>query len=79
MAENEYLVQVRQLKKHFPVTKGIFQTKAGAVKAVDGISFEISRGETLGWSVKADVEKLQPVGRFWVYINLPMVRYPLME
>ena len=48
MAENEYLVQVRQLKKHFPVTKGIFQTKAGAVKAVDGISFEISRGETLG-------------------------------
>jgi oligopeptide/dipeptide ABC transporter ATP-binding protein len=43
------LVQVRDLVKHFPLTRGIiFQRKVGAVKAVDGISFEIERGETLG-------------------------------
>ena len=34
---------------HFPVTKGvIFQSKVGEVKAVDGVSFQIMRGETLG-------------------------------
>jgi oligopeptide/dipeptide ABC transporter ATP-binding protein len=43
------LVQVRDLVKHFPITRGIvFQRKVGAVKAVDGVSFEIDRGETLG-------------------------------
>jgi oligopeptide transport system ATP-binding protein len=43
------LVQVRELKKYFPVTQGlIFEREVGSVKAVDGISFEIQRGETLG-------------------------------
>jgi oligopeptide transport system ATP-binding protein len=43
------LVQVRNLFKHFPVTQGlIFERQIGSVKAVDGISFEIQRGETLG-------------------------------
>jgi oligopeptide/dipeptide ABC transporter ATP-binding protein len=43
------LVQVRDLVKHFPITRGIvFRRKVGAVKAVDGVSFEIERGETLG-------------------------------
>ena len=42
------LVQVRGLKVHFPVRSGIFQTEIGTVKAVDGIDFEIRRGETLG-------------------------------
>jgi peptide/nickel transport system ATP-binding protein/oligopeptide transport system ATP-binding protein len=43
------LVKVRDLVKHFPITRGIiFQRKVGAVRAVDGVSFEIKRGETLG-------------------------------
>jgi oligopeptide/dipeptide ABC transporter ATP-binding protein len=45
----EPLVQVRDLIKHFPITRGIVvQRKIGAVKAVDGVSFDVQRGETLG-------------------------------
>jgi len=43
------LVQVRDLQKHFPITKGIIRrTSVGAVRAVDGVSFDVLRGETLG-------------------------------
>jgi oligopeptide transport system ATP-binding protein len=43
------LVQVNDLKKHFPVTRGLLiQRVTGLVRAVDGISFTIQRGETLG-------------------------------
>ncbi len=43
------LIQVRSLVKHFPITRGIiFQRKIGAVKAVDEITFDVRRGETLG-------------------------------
>jgi oligopeptide transport system ATP-binding protein len=43
------LVQVDQLKKHFPIRQGlIIDREIGSVKAVDGISFSIQRGETLG-------------------------------
>lgn len=42
------LVSVKNLKKHFPITKGLFSRVAGHVRAVDGVSFDIQRGETLG-------------------------------
>ena len=42
------LLEVRGLKKHFPITRGVFSRTAGSVKAVDGVSLDIERGETLG-------------------------------
>lgn len=41
------LLQVNDLKKHFPVNKGLFGRKSEWVYAVDGVSFEIAKGETL--------------------------------
>jgi len=42
------LLSVRELKKHFPIRRGILQTQTGAIRAVDGVSFDIRAGETLG-------------------------------
>lgn len=44
----EILVSVTDLKKHFPIMKGVFRRQVGAVRAVDGVTFDIHRGETLG-------------------------------
>ena len=41
-------LEVRELRKHFPARKGVFSRNAGVVRAVDGISFSVQRGETLG-------------------------------
>jgi len=48
MSENGALLRVVDLKKHFPITGGLLGRQVGLVKAVDGISFEIQQGETLG-------------------------------
>ena len=49
MAENEVLLSVRDLNKHFPIKSGIIFKKSSAyVHAVDGVSFDIYKGETLG-------------------------------
>jgi len=42
------LLQVDGLKKHYPITEGLLNTEIGRAKAVDGISFELKRGETFG-------------------------------
>jgi len=47
-AARDNLVVVRDLAKYFPIHAGIFSRHVGDVKAVDGIDFEIRRGETLG-------------------------------
>ncbi len=44
----EVLLSVENLSMHFPVYKGIIRRRVGVIKAVDGISFDIRRGETLG-------------------------------
>ncbi len=45
---NHVLIKVEDLKMHFPILRGVIQRQVGAVRAVDGVSFEIHRGETLG-------------------------------
>ena len=47
-ASPEVLLRVTGLKKHFPIRKGLLQRTTGAVRAVDGIDFEVHAGETLG-------------------------------
>ncbi|MFE0378033.1 ABC transporter ATP-binding protein [Streptomyces inhibens] len=45
----EPILEVRDLVKHFPLTQGVlFRKQVGAVKAVDGVSFDLRKGETLG-------------------------------
>ena len=48
MTENNVLLRVDNLVKHFPIMRGVFQKQVGAVRAVDGVSFDVKRGETLG-------------------------------
>ena len=50
MADNseEILLEVKGLKKYFPISKGFLKRTVGYVKAVDGIDFFIREGETLG-------------------------------
>ena len=44
---NETLLDIKQLKVHFPIKKGIFQRTVGQVKAVDGVDLKIFKGQTL--------------------------------
>jgi len=46
--DNQLLLDVKDLKMHFPIFRGIFQRKVGAVKAVDGVSFFLREREVLG-------------------------------
>jgi peptide/nickel transport system ATP-binding protein len=47
-AESNVLLEVKDLKKHFPIKRGFFKSVVGHVRAVDGVNFTIHRGETLG-------------------------------
>ena len=44
----ETLIRVEDLKVHFPIYRGVIRRQVGSVKAVDGVSFDIKKGETLG-------------------------------
>ena len=48
MTCDEILIEVKNLKKYFPITGGVFSRKTNWVKAVDGVDFSIRRGETMG-------------------------------
>src|SRR4030042_3041017 len=48
MADNEIMLDVRNLKKYYPVTSGFFSQHVGDVKGVGGVSFTVRTGEVLG-------------------------------
>ena len=48
MEQKDYLLEVDNLVKYFPIKTGFFKRTTGYVKAVDGISFKIERGKTMG-------------------------------
>ncbi|MFW5836348.1 MAG: ATP-binding cassette domain-containing protein, partial [bacterium] len=48
MTNREPLLVVENLVKHYPAGSGLLLNRGGAIKAVDGISFTLARGETLG-------------------------------
>ncbi|MCM2317613.1 MAG: dipeptide ABC transporter ATP-binding protein [Thermoanaerobaculia bacterium] len=45
---SETILEVRDLRKHFPIRRGLLARTVGSVRAVDGVSFSIAQGETLG-------------------------------
>ncbi|QIW83327.1 ABC transporter ATP-binding protein [Bacillus velezensis] len=47
-ADQETILELKDVKKYFPIRSGFFQRKVGDIKAVDGVSFSLKRGETLG-------------------------------
>ena len=58
----ESLLEVRDLKVHFPIREGLLSKTVGHVYAVDGVSFDVRRGETLGLLVKAAAGRQLPAG-----------------
>ena len=46
--ESKAILEVKDLEVYFPIKKGLLKKKVGEVKAVDGMSFTLKRGETLG-------------------------------
>jgi oligopeptide transport system ATP-binding protein len=48
VSTNNALLHVQDLVMHFPIYRGVIRRQVGAVRAVDGVSFDVKRGETLG-------------------------------
>jgi len=75
----EVLLKVDNLVKHFPIMKGaIFRKQVGAVRAVDGISFDIYRGETLGLVGESGCGK-STTGRAILQLHRPTAGHVFFE
>jgi len=70
MSEHDPLLKVINLRKYFPIIGGLLGRQAGAVKAVDGISFDIKRGETLGMVGESGCGK-STAGRAILHLHKP--------
>lgn len=64
------ILEVKNLKVHFPIKQGVLQRTVGHIKAVDGVSFSIKKGETLGLVGESGCGKTT-IGRAIVRLNQP--------
>ncbi len=48
MSKGDVIMRVENLVKHYPIRAGVLRREVAAVRAVDGVSFELHEGETLG-------------------------------
>ena len=79
--QKQPLLEVEDLRMYFPVTQGLLGKKAGEVKAVDGVSFQINRGETFGLVGESGCGKTT-TGKCILRINTPTggtIRYNGMD
>jgi oligopeptide transport system ATP-binding protein len=70
LEDGKRLVEVDHVKVHFPILGGIFKTKKGVVRAVDGVTFEVRKGETLGLVGESGCGK-STIGRAMIRLREP--------
>ncbi|MCA9953129.1 MAG: dipeptide ABC transporter ATP-binding protein [Anaerolineales bacterium] len=76
--QSDVLVRVEGLKKYFPIRRGWHRQQVGAVQAVDGLDFEIYRGETLGLVGESGCGK-STTGRLLLQLLRPSAGRVLMD
>ena len=72
---DEILVRVKDLKMHFPIRAGVLDRVVGAVKAVDGVTFDITqRARPWAWSERAAAARRRPAAPFSISTDRPPER-----
>lgn len=89
VAEDKVLIEVKGLKKHFPIKGGVFSRQIGSVKAVDDISFKIRKGKVMGLVGESGCGKsttgrtmlnlIKPTGGEMLYDGVDIYKLPKKE